>query len=86
MQGDYDISTPLENAEELAPHFTRSRFIVVHGGSHPALDDAMDASPEFARAVLAFAQTGDMSRLPASVTLPPIDWVVPPLGSAPAGP
>jgi len=86
VQGDYDISTPLENAEELAPHFTRSRFIVVHGGSHPALDDAMDASPEFARAVLAFAQTGDMSRLPASVTLPPIDWVVPPPGSAPARP
>lgn len=86
VQGDYDISTPLENAQELAPHFKRSRFIVVHGGSHPALDDAMDASTEFARAILAFARGGDMGGLPASVTLPPIDWVVPRVAGAAARP
>lgn len=76
-QGDYDVSTPMENALELAPHFKRSKFVVVRGGSHPALDDAMDASPEFANAVLTFALTGDMSSLPAEVTLPPINWLVP---------
>lgn len=83
VQGDYDISTPLENAEELVPHFTRSRFIVVHGGSHPAIDDAMDASPGFARALLAFARTGDMRDLPPAVNLPAIDWVVPAVAKAP---
>ncbi|MBK5254538.1 MAG: alpha/beta hydrolase [Vicinamibacteria bacterium] len=76
-QGDYDVSTPLENALELAPHFKRSRFVVVHGGSHPALDDAMDASPEFAQQILTFARTGDMSSLPSEVKLPPIQWVLP---------
>jgi pimeloyl-ACP methyl ester carboxylesterase len=76
-QGDYDVSTPMENALELAPHFKKSKFIVVHGGSHPALDDAMDASPEFARQILTFARTGDMSALPGEVTLPPIKWVLP---------
>jgi len=76
-QGDYDVSTPLENALELAPFFKKGRLIVVHGGSHPALDDAMDASPEFARAVLAFARTGELTGLPLEVQLPPIDWVVP---------
>lgn len=77
-QGDYDISTPIENAQELVPFFKKGRLIVVHGGSHPALDDAMDASPEFARAVLAFARSGDTSSLPTEVRLPPIAWVVPP--------
>jgi pimeloyl-ACP methyl ester carboxylesterase len=78
VQGDYDISTPIENARELAPHFKRGKLIVVHGGSHPALDDAMDASPEFADAVLAFARSGDATALPPEVQLPPIEWVVPP--------
>lgn len=76
-QGDYDISTPLENAQELAPFFKKGRLVVVHGGSHPALDDAMDASPEYAQAILTFARSGDMTALPAEVRLPPIDWVVP---------
>jgi len=77
VQGDYDVSTPLENALELAPYFKRGKLIVVHGGSHPALDDAMDWSAEFSRAVLAFARKGDTTALPGEVTLPPIDWVVP---------
>jgi pimeloyl-ACP methyl ester carboxylesterase len=76
-QGDYDVSTPLENALELSPFFKNSRFVVVRGGSHPALDDAMDAAPEFAKAVLSFARTGDMSGLPKEVALPPIRWEVP---------
>ena len=82
VQGDYDISTPLENALELAPHFKNGRLIVVHGGSHPALDDAMDASPAFAAAILAFARSGDSTGLPPEVQLPPIAWVVPPAPDA----
>lgn len=78
VQGDYDISTPIENALELAPFFKKGQIIVVHGGSHPALDDAMDASPEFAQAILAFARTGDTTALAKDVRLPPVDWMVPP--------
>lgn len=77
-QGDYDVSTPVENAIELAPYFKKGRLIIVHGGSHPALDDAMDASQDFARAILAFARTGDTTALPPDVQLPPVEWVVPP--------
>jgi hypothetical protein len=37
----------------------------------------MKASESFRRAVMKFAQTGDMSDVPAQVNLPAIDWVVP---------
>lgn len=79
VQGDYDVSTPLDNALELAPFFKKGKLIVVHGGSHPALDDAMDAFPEFAKAVMSFAVGGDTTALPAEVQLPPIQWVIPSL-------
>lgn len=77
VQGDYDVSTALENALELAPFFKNSRLTIVRGGSHPALNDAMDASPDFARAILTFARTGDLTALPSEVTLPPIRWELP---------
>jgi pimeloyl-ACP methyl ester carboxylesterase len=77
-QGDYDVSTPMENARELAPFFTNSTLVIVHGGSHPALDDAMDALPAYAEAILTFARTGSKAGLPSSVQLPAIRWVVPP--------
>ena len=35
--GSYDVSTPLDNALELAPFFKKGMLIVVHGGSHPRL-------------------------------------------------
>lgn len=79
VQGDYDVSTALENALELAPFFKNSRLTIVRGGSHPSLNDAMDASPDFARAILTFARTGDLTPVPAEVTLPPIRWEVPSL-------
>ena len=74
--GSYDVSTPLDNAIELAPYFKKGRLIVVHGGSHPAIDDAMDANPEFAKALLTFARTGETSALPNEVRLPAIRFEV----------
>ena len=76
-QGDYDVSTPMENSLELAPFFKKGRLIIVHGGSHPALDDAMDASATFKEAILSFARAGETSGLPNEIQLPPIQWVVP---------
>ena len=77
VQGDYDVSTPLENAQELAPFFKNGKFIVVRGGSHPALNDAMDAFPDFAKAVLTFAHSGETTALPQDVRLPPLRFQVP---------
>jgi pimeloyl-ACP methyl ester carboxylesterase len=80
VYGTWDVSTPQENALELAPFFKKSTLVKVVGGSHGSLDDAMKASPNFRRAVMKFAQTGDMSDVPAQVDLPAIDWVVPKAG------
>jgi pimeloyl-ACP methyl ester carboxylesterase len=77
VYGTWDVSTPQENALELAPFFKTSALVKVVGGSHGSLDDAMKASESFRRAVMKFAQTGDMSDVPAQVDLPAVEWVVP---------
>ena len=77
VHGTYDISTPLENAEELVPHFKNSRFVLVNGGSHGAIWEAMDHAEEFRAALMSYLSTGDMSALPDEVDLPPIAWLAP---------
>jgi pimeloyl-ACP methyl ester carboxylesterase len=75
VYGTWDVSTPQENALELAPFFKQSTLVKVNGGSHGSLDDAMSASEAFRRAMLKFAATGDASGVPPQVDLPPIEWV-----------
>jgi pimeloyl-ACP methyl ester carboxylesterase len=77
VQGDRDMSTPYENALELAPHFRRGKLITIVGGSHGALREALEADSVFAAAVWRFVGTGDMRALPDTVTLPPVKWVLP---------
>lgn len=77
VQGDRDMSTPYENALELAPHFKRSKLVTVIGGSHGALREALDADSGFANAIWTFIRTGDLEVLPASVKLPPVSWKLP---------
>jgi len=77
VYGTWDVSTPQENALELAPFFKKSTLVKVVGGSHGSLEDAMKASPDFRRAVMKFAATGDISDVPAQVDLPAVEWVVP---------
>jgi len=44
VHGNWDVNTPFENALELVPHFKRSQFVVVNGGSHGALREATEIS------------------------------------------
>ena len=75
--GTWDTSTPYENALELVPYFKNSTFIPVIRGPHGAIQAAMNASPEFRAGILHFAATGDASRLPDEVTMPPVQFSVP---------
>lgn len=77
VHGDWDTSTPLENALELAPHFENGRLIVVERGTHGALGEAVDEFPDFREALYRFAATGSMDALPDGLTLPEPDWVTP---------
>ena len=77
VQGDRDMSTPYENALELAPHFKRSRLVTVVGGSHGALREALDADSTFATAIWNFVRTGNLAGLPDSVKLPAVAWKLP---------
>ena len=78
VHGNWDLSTPLENALELAPHFKNGKLIIVQRGTHGALREALRASDEFREALLEWFATGDMSGLPDGVELPAVDWVTPP--------
>ncbi len=82
VHGTWDVSTPYENALELAPYFKDSRFITVKRGSHGALGEAIRSNSEFRRALTKFLATGDMSDLPEGIELPQPQWKIPDL---PAG-
>jgi len=75
--GTWDTSTPYENALELVPFFKNSKFIPVVRGPHGAIRAAMNASEHFRTGILHFAATGDMSELPDTVTMPPVNFRVP---------
>ncbi len=77
VHGDWDLSTPLENALELAPHFENGKMVLVKRGSHGALGEAIEEIDGFKEALASFIATGDMSAIPETVELPELDWVVP---------
>ena len=77
VHGTWDVSTPYENALELIPYFKNGKLITVHGGSHWALGEAIEASNRFRQALTTFLKTGSMSGLPDEIRLPPIEWVAP---------
>lgn len=77
VHGDRDMSTPYENALELAPHFRRGKLVTVVGGSHGALREAMEADTAFTDAIRTFIRTGALAVLPDSVVLPPVEWEIP---------
>ncbi|MCG8468999.1 MAG: alpha/beta fold hydrolase [Gemmatimonadetes bacterium] len=75
VHGDWDLSTPLENAQELLPYFRDHHFVLVERGTHGALGEALRASDSFRAGLERFMATGDMGGLPDVVTLPELDWV-----------
>lgn len=77
VHGTWDTSTPHENALELVPYFKNSTFIPVIRGPHGAILAAMSTSKEFTEGIMHFAASGDTSKLPEVVEMPPVEWKVP---------
>ncbi|MGQ1786791.1 alpha/beta hydrolase [Saccharicrinis sp. GN24d3] len=77
VQGTWDRSTPYENALELAPYFKNLKFVHLKRGPHGAIKAALKELPEFKKAILKFAASGDDSDLEDNLELSPLKWVVP---------
>jgi pimeloyl-ACP methyl ester carboxylesterase len=77
VQGNWDTSTPMENSLEMKPFFINSRYMLVNGGSHGSLSEALAASEIVRRALVNYFATGDMTGFPEVVNLPPVKWIVP---------
>ncbi len=77
VHGNWDTSTPYENALELLPSFSNGKLVTVDGGSHGALAEALQESESFRDALDDFIRTGDLSGLPETVVLPEIEWELP---------
>lgn len=77
VHGNWDVSTPLENAQELAPYFTNGKLVTVRRGSHGALYEAITELPEFRQQIEDFITGGTYEDIPNRIELPPIAWEIP---------
>ena len=77
VHGTWNVSTPVENSLELAPHFTNRKLVPANGGSRMARREAASASQSFRSGLANFFRTGDFSKIPNKVNLSPINWVIP---------
>lgn len=67
VHGDWDTSTPIDNALGLLPYFPRGRLIISHRGEH---GQATYLAREAGDALLAFLRDGSLDAVPTEVTLP----------------
>ncbi len=77
VQGDWDTSTPIENALALAPYFPNSRVLVVHRAQHNGAFALLRSRPETAAKVYDFLRTGETTGLPAEIALDPVRFEPP---------
>ena len=78
-QGDWDLSTPIENTYEIAPYFLNSRVVIAKRGGHGVLPDLERQHPKVWIEVEDFLRTGDLDGIPSEVLLAP-DRTFPPPG------
>jgi hypothetical protein len=70
IQGDWDTSTPLDNALSLLPYFRNSHLTIVHRGSHGARKEVLDHDPALLKKLIEFLKTGNIVGIPVEITLP----------------
>lgn len=68
-QGDWDLSTPIENLFEIAPYFPNSRCIVAERGGHGVIEPIQRELPEVWKAMDQFLRSGEMEQIPGRVRL-----------------
>ncbi|WP_395373530.1 alpha/beta fold hydrolase [Marinicella sp. W31] len=76
IHGNWDMSTPYENAAEVRAMFSNHKFIHIEQGSHGSLLDAVVESPGFEAKLHTWMRTGQFDHLPERVEFPPLRWRV----------
>lgn len=76
-QGDWDTSTPVENALNIAPYFPNGRLMIATHGGHGVIDPIAENLPDVFETLLEFLRTGSTANLPARVTLPAPKFTAP---------
>jgi pimeloyl-ACP methyl ester carboxylesterase len=82
VHGDFDLSTPIENAEELLSLSKNAHLIRITGGTHGAFDQIADHDAEFLSVIARFLdanlESGDQTfkslGLPTELNLPPLQF------------
>lgn len=78
IHGTLDLSTPVENAEELLKYFPRGHLLTIEGGTHAANQHAASFDPRFLKYLTDFFNeqnpTDACQRIPAKITLPPLQF------------
>ncbi|TWI67473.1 TAP-like protein [Pseudoduganella lurida] len=77
VHGDWDTSTPVDNALAQLPYFPNGHAIVVHRGGHDGPFYLLREAPAVKEAVYRFLRTGSMAGLPTEITLPPPRFALP---------
>ncbi|MEO8019295.1 MAG: alpha/beta hydrolase [Pseudomonadota bacterium] len=77
VHGDWDISTPIDNALSLLPYFPKGHVIQVHRGGHDGTFYQLREQPALKKAVYDFLRTGAMKNFPATVALSLPKFTVP---------
>jgi pimeloyl-ACP methyl ester carboxylesterase len=76
-QGDWDTSTPVENALNIAPYFPNGRLMIATHGGHGVIEPIAENLPDVFETLLEFLRTGSTANLPGRVTLPAPKFAAP---------
>jgi len=86
VQGTWDLSTPLQNATEIAAGFPNGHLMVVDGGTHDVIRDLYREQPETIRPLVRrFFGGQPIDDAPKRVSLPAVDFAPPPAKPAQSG-
>jgi pimeloyl-ACP methyl ester carboxylesterase len=78
MNGDWDVSTPIENTYEIAPYFPNVRVLTVHRSPHRFLTYSFKDNPAAMDSYIEFLRSGDLSSVPARIEVAAAPFALPP--------
>ncbi len=73
VHGNWDMSTPIENAYDILPSLKKGHLIEVEQGTHNVLYECYKLIPDFPKLIASFIK-GESFEFPDKITLPPVKF------------